>query len=361
MSHQVVPSCLALVLALAPVGAQVTATYSSFGSGCPGTGAGLGAHNVLPASMTTAFGGSDNSIPFTWRPIKYQQVFLGAELASAFTMAGVSLRQDERGPVAHGITVDLEIQVGFTTRTPQTMSTTFATNFDSGAPVVVLPRALVVFPDQPAGPTSPADFFMTIPWPVTFAWSPVAGRNFLIQVTVFGNSFGSQIWGYPLDATGGNTARLYGEPANATTGTIEPGAYGLVMSFRALTQTAVPSLYSTSTPQIGDSFRVRLAQARASTTAFLLLGVSNSSWSSFPLPMDLGWLGAPGCSLLTSIELIQPIGVSASGIGSSTYDLPNDIYLLGAHFYNQWLVTDPTVNSLGYVLSNGGVGMIGNQ
>lgn len=343
-----------------PVLAQVTATYSTFGAGCNGTGTGLAENHVVPAPMAGAFGGSDNSIPFTWSPVTYQQVFLGTDLPTAFTMAGLSLRQNERPPVAHGVTVDLEIQVGFTTRTPQTMSTTFASNYDSGTPVVVLPRAQVVFPDQPTPPTVPSDFFFTIPWVNTFAWAPVAGRNFLIQVTVYGNSNGGSIWGYPLDATGGATARLYGSGAGATTGSLERN-YGLVMGLRALTHTAVPMLYTDSTPQIGDTFRVRLAQARPSSWAAILLGISDTNWAGMSLPMDLGFLGAPGCALLTSVEDVQRINTDARGTGSFSYALPNSIYLLGVRFYNQFLVADPGVNAFGFAVSNGGVGKIGNQ
>jgi hypothetical protein len=340
--------------------AQITATYAPFGTGCPGTGTGLGGNHVVPASMTNAFGGSDNSIPFTWSPVRYQQVFLGSDLPSAFTMAGLSLRQDERGPVAHGVTVDLEIQVGYTTRTPQTMTTTFAANFDSGAPIVVLPRAQIIFPDQPANPTNPAEFFMTIAWATTFAWVPAPSRNFLVQVTVFGNSNGGFPWGYPLDATGGATGRLYGSPASATTGTYEVN-YGLVMGLRALTQTAVPILYSTSTPQIGNTFRVRLAQARPQAPVALCLGASSTSWAGLPLPMDLGWLGGAGCSLLTAIDVVTPVTTNSAGAASFSYVLPNDIYLLRGRFYNQFVITEPTVNVLGLVLSNAGAGVIGNQ
>ncbi len=351
---------LSISTTLCLVAAQQTATYAPFGSGCSGTGTGLGARHVAPAAMANAYGGSDNSIPFTWSPVRYQQVFVGGELPVAFTMAGLALRQNERPPIAHGVTVDLEIQIGFTSRDPQTLSTTFATNFDSGTPVTVLPRSLFVFPDQPAGPTSPDDFFVTIPWPTTFAWTPVAGRNLLIQVTIFGNSNNNGIWGYPLDAAGGPTARVYGSGSGATTGTKEVG-YGLVMGFRALTNTAVPTLYSTSTPQIGDTFRVRISQARASSSALICLGVSDRSFGGAPLPMELGWLGAPGCRLLTSIEDLRAVAISAAGTGSFSYSIPNDIYLLGLRFYNQFLVADPTVNALGFVLSNGGVGTIGNR
>ena len=353
-----------LVLAVASLAgvanAQVTALYSTFGSGCPGTGSGLGANHVVPANMANAYGGSDNSIPFTWSPVRYQQVFLGSDLPTAFTMTGLSLRQDERGPIAHNVTVDLEIRIGFTMRTPQTMSTTFATNFDAGAPVVVLPRSLVLFPDIPGGPTSPADFFMTIPWTATFPWAPAAGRNLLVDVTIFGNSYGNNIWGYPFDATGGATARLYGSPANATTGKLETG-YGLVMGIREFTQTAVPVLHTTNTPQINDTFRVRIAQARPSTTALICLGTSNTYWAGYQLPLDLGFLGAQGCSMLTSVLDAQSVSVSATGTGSFVYSLPNNIYLLGLKFYNQFLVLDPGANAFGFAFSNGGAGVIGNQ
>lgn len=361
MSFPLTARCsLPTVLLSVALSAQVTATWSTFGAGCPGTGTGLGANHVLPAGMAGTFGGSDNSIPFTWTPNRYQQVFDGSALPTPFTMAGLSLRQDDRGPIAHGVTVDLEIRVGYTTRTPTTLGTTFASNFDSGAAVVVLPRAQIVFPDQPANPTDPADFLLTIPWPITFDWVPAAGRNLLIEVAVFGNSNGGSTWGYPLDATWGGTARLYGAGPTAVTGTLESN-YGLVIGIRALTHTAVPTLYSTSTPQINDTFRVRIGQARASSSAVLFLGFSNVSWSGVPLPLDLAWLGAPSCAVLTSVDNVQTVRLDATGAGSHSYALPNSIYLLGLRFYNQALVADPGVNLFGFVATNGGAGLVGNQ
>lgn len=352
---------LAVTLAATAAQAQVNASYTPYGVGCSGTGTGLGGCNPLPAPMATAFGGSDNSIPFTWSPVKYQQVFVGTDLPHAFTMAGLAVRKDERAVAAHGVSVDLEIQVGYTTHGPATMSTTFANNFDAGAPVLVLPRRVVVFPDQPATPPiSPADFYFTIPWPNYFAWVPAPGRNFLVEVTIHGNSNGNGIWGYPLDATGGQTARLYGSPANATTGVLEPN-YGLVMCIRELTNTAVPVLTSLETPQIGNQFPVLLSQARPSSAAALLLGLSDATWNGLSLPFDLGLLGAPGCPLLASGESIQIVPTSAAGTASFTYDIPNNIYILGARVYNQYLVVDPLANNLGLVVSNAAVGVLGNQ
>jgi hypothetical protein len=355
------PRLVALALAAPAALAQFDATYTAYGTGCPGTGSGLGGHNVVPAPYANAFAGSDNSIPFTWSPVRYQQVFAGTDLPRAFTIGGLAVRQNERAPVAHNVTVDLEIKVAYTTRTPSTMNTTFAANFDAGAPVIVLPRTNVTFPDQsPTPPTSPAQFLMTIPWPTQFAWVPTAGTNLLIDVTVFGNSYGNRTWGYPLDAGSGQTARLWGTPANATTGALETG-YGLVLSLVEWTTTAVPTLTSAETPQIGNQFPVTLGQARPNAPALLLFGASNQSWSGLSLPFDLGALGATGCQTLASGELILPVTTRSTGSATITFDIPSNIYILGGRFYNQFAVVDAAANRLGLALSNAAVGVFGNQ
>ncbi|MCC6785488.1 MAG: hypothetical protein IT457_21735 [Planctomycetes bacterium] len=316
--------------------AQVDATFSHFGAGCPGTGTGLGDNHVLPANMATRFG-AGNAIPFSWSPVRFQQVFDGADLPTVMTMAGLSLRQAPSAPISHGYIVDLEIAVGRTTKTAATMSTTFASNFDSGTPIVVVPRAQIVVPDS------------------------APGRHFLVQVTIHGNSYGNSAIGYPWDsASSPSTARLYGSPATATSGTLERNL-GVVMGLRALTHTAVPNLYSDNTPQIGDSFRVRVKQARASSPAMMLLGFSTSSWGSQSLPLELGFLGAPGCSLLTAIDAAQSFSINTGATGNVVYSVPNDFYLLGLHFYQQALILDSGANAFGVALSNGGNAGIGNQ
>ena len=50
-----------------------------------------------------------------------------------------------------------------------------------------------------------------------------------------------------------------------------------------------------------------------------------------------------------------------SGNGSLNLSLPNNIYLLGVRFYNQYLVADPPANRLGFAFTNGGAGIIGNM
>lgn len=340
--------------------AQVTATYGEFGTGCPGTGIGLGNTQIVPAGANTSFG-SGNAIPFGWTPNRYQQVILGAELPTAFTIAAMKLRQPSRGPVAHGFTVDMDIKAGYTTRpTSGQLSTTYASNWDSGAPVQVLTRTQFVFPDQPTVlPTNPAEFFLTIPWTTAFDWVPQPGLNFMLEITIHGNSYGSGTYGYPIDNVSG-TVSQYGTPANATT-SAGVRTFGFALGLVEQSHAAVPRLYSTDTPQIGNNFRVRISQARPAAPEFLVLGFSNTYWNGVPLPLDVTPLGAPGCSILVAPLLVETLVSNASGSSNRELSIPNDIYLLGHRFYNQAFITDPMANTLGFVGTNGGVGLFGNQ
>jgi len=350
---------LAFALTAPLATSQVTATYDTFGAGCPGTGIGLSGRTLLPAAATTSWGGG-NAIPLGWTPNRYQQVFSGTELPNAFTMAGLSLRQPHTGPTAHNFTVDVEIAVGYTTRWGAGLSATFASNWDAGTPVTVLPRTLVYLPDQPAPPPSQLDVLVTIPWAQPFAWVPQPGRNLLVEITVFGNSFGSGIYGYPIDNLGG-TYSLYGTPETATVANSGLRSFGLVMGFDAQTHTAVPRLYSNDTPQIGNTFRVRVDQSAPSTVALLVLGFSDTWWNGIPLPLSLAPFGAPGCSLLVDNAIGSVLVTDSAGTTNLQYTLPNAIYALGSSFYNQAFVFDPAANAFGFVASNAGHGVFGNQ
>jgi len=356
-------SFLALVVSLAALlPAQIQATYDTYGKGCPGTGVGIGNGHIVPGTYATVYASSNNVLGFSNATSKYQQVFSATEFPSAYTMTALGLRWDNQLTRAiDGATFDLELQVGYTTRTPTTLSTTFAANFDSGTPVTVLPRSLVKYPNIPYPvPLDPTNFQLVIPWTTTFAWVPTPGRNLLVQVTQRGNSSGFP-WPYPLDAGySPNTARLYATPDTATTGTLDGFTYGYVMSFFAWTSTAVPVLGSHDQPQIGNTCRIDLLQARASAPAFLLHGVSNFVWSSYPLPLDLGFLGAPLCSLLASADVVLPVTTTAAGKGAFTYSVPMNFAFVGVPFFNQFLVLDPGANPLGLAVTNGGAGVIGN-
>jgi FG-GAP repeat protein len=107
---------------------------------------------------------------------------------------------------------------------------------------------------------------------------------------------------------------------------------------------AAPRIGATRSPRIGTPFRVNLSETIPSTLALLLLGFTDDHWWGVPLPLDLGFVALPGCSLLVSPDF--PVGFTTtafSGKGRTVaeIELPFDPVLVGASLFAQWYVVDP--------------------
>lgn len=114
----------------------------------------------------------------------------------------------------------------------------------------------------------------------------------------------------------------------------------------------IPSAHPSGNPTIGASFNVNLTYARPSTSAFLFLGASNSTWLGIGLPVNLSLFGAPNCFLRVSGDVVASIPVGATGTGGFTLSIPNDTGLVGATVFAQYFVLDPPINTLDLVGSN---------
>ena len=90
----------------------------------------------------------------------------------------------------------------------------------------------------------------------------------------------------------------------------------------------------------------------------LLFGSSNTQWGGVLLPFDLSVLNMPGCALYTSVE--AQIGTTATG-GTASWSLPIGAAGLGASFFNQAVVLDPTANVLGVGMSNAATAVVGRR
>jgi hypothetical protein len=64
--------------------------------------------------------------------------------------------------------------------------------------------------------------------------------------------------------------------------------------------------------------------------ALLYVGASRSSWNTIPLPLDLGFVGAAGCSVLTDPTFGLPLTTNAQGRVSGQLRIPADVGMLGA-------------------------------
>ncbi|MFO1052462.1 MAG: serine hydrolase [Planctomycetota bacterium] len=114
-----------------------------------------------------------------------------------------------------------------------------------------------------------------------------------------------------------------------------------------------PTHSGLGTPDAGQVMTLRVSNGGASTPVIALIGFSNSIWSGTPLPLSLGLLGAPACSLRVSPDVTFNAATSASGIASINLQLPDQTALIGAHLYSQFVVVAPGANGLGLALSNG--------
>jgi hypothetical protein len=97
-----------------------------------------------------------------------------------------------------------------------------------------------------------------------------------------------------------------------------------------------------SLPYVGLPFEQAVVGASpAAAVGVVAFGLSNTAWSGAPLPLDLGVVGAPTCSLLVSLDVSLPMLLSG-GQGAVTWTLPNVPAAIGSSFYTQGVVLDPT-------------------
>jgi hypothetical protein len=118
-------------------------------------------------------------------------------------------------------------------------------------------------------------------------------------------------------------------PAVATPSSVEGGQLLLFrVALRARTEafgTACGlSLASapSSRPVLGGTLTSDVAGIATGAVAFMMVGGSNTSFVGAPLPLELGFLGAPGCFLLQDLALEGAGGLTVTGSGTASYALP---------------------------------------
>ncbi len=113
-----------------------------------------------------------------------------------------------------------------------------------------------------------------------------------------------------------------------------------------------PTMVFGGLPYQGNTtFALRMQNGKPNSVARLVLGLSNTTWSTNKLPLDLGFLGAAGCSLLASIDVMLTVGTDANGEIGIVNTVPVNSKLVGVTLYVQFAVAD-NVNPAGLVTSN---------
>lgn len=110
-------------------------------------------------------------------------------------------------------------------------------------------------------------------------------------------------------------------------------------------------------PELGESLAFRATGVPSGGVSILALGLSNSSSGSASLPLSLGGLGAPGCSLrVDPIHTQLGLAFGTTCAVSIRFAQPA---LLGQRVYSQFLTMAPGANALGLTASNGASVLLG--
>jgi len=89
-------------------------------------------------------------------------------------------------------------------------------------------------------------------------------------------------------------------------------------------------------PWLGDTWTLRAGGAPRPHTAVLLLGGSRTAWGSVQLPLSLGFLGSPQCSLYVSPDVVLPATL-VSFWWTTPVPVPDRPELLGHEIHAQFL------------------------
>ncbi|MBL9079607.1 MAG: discoidin domain-containing protein [Planctomycetes bacterium] len=114
----------------------------------------------------------------------------------------------------------------------------------------------------------------------------------------------------------------------------------------------VPTLGCSPRPALSATLNYSLGSVPAPGIALLAFGLSNTLQAGGPLPANLGIVGAPGCWLLNSLDVLMVAAPVAPGSLAVQLVLPNVPNANGLRMYPQAVVLD-AVNPLGITLSNG--------
>ncbi len=337
-----------------PAGPPQSARVTYFGTGCPGTGRLV---LVVPNKCAHDPGNAYFDPPFANTDTRFMQLYRGSQ-TGGFQAKWIGWRMaSSQSNVQKGCWVNLEVKMGGSNNSPDTIDTNFANNYTLKLPpVTVFTRKMVNLPDLLPGTFDPQKFDVILPLDKPFRFDPAKAPNFFVEVLVGVNSWSHYIY-YWMDGEMSffrpyPVSTLLGFSRNSSSGYRQRG-YGMVTGFGVETAFPLvkPKIHLTE-GWLGLPQRCALAGAAPRVPALLFTGTQNKSWGGISLPFDLAPLGARGCRIFCSALVILPARTGIAGKASFQWLIPRTPGMVGTSIFHQWLVFDPKANSLGLVTSN---------
>lgn len=313
---------------------------------------------VLPASLANAVNpATGNGTSFPWGASPCRTLAMVSAAAAGITQPTFVRHLRFRpsgagnfGPSTYTCSIDLSNP----TNTPATLSPTYDLDHGSNRRRVFDGRFSVpLFSRGATDPRLPIEVELQQP----FLWDPLAHPYLSVDIVVTDRT-GPGIQLETTASRGIDNARLTASSATAVTGTPQQiacvmqiggeTANGLAVNYGAgCPGTNGPPLCTTvGLPSLPNrDFRIRLHAGAGNALALLLVGFHQAS---FPLA------GAPGCSLLHTLELgtFGIVVTDPGGDGSLAFPLGKDPAFDGFPFCTQWLVLDAAANALGLATSD---------
>ena len=274
-----------------------------------------------------------------WEDMREQVLYDGAQIArTRAVITAVAFRRDcDRNKPFQARKVHRRILADHCARIPDAISGTFAQNLGPGA-VKVFESSRVVFPPQPACAAGPAPFAAVFPFSKPFLYERKKG-NLLLDILGKGNPSSWVEW------TADAHAQFYG--TSGMTAPLGPGCKGKAGEYVDLSVSPYPLKLGGS---LSLSFPTNLARPG---TLLAWVGARCDRIGGTPLPLDLAFLGAPGCKLYTSLEILYVLQGSGSGFPGLSLPIPRNPALALAQVYTQAAATAPGANQAGLLFTGG--------
>jgi hypothetical protein len=112
----------------------------------------------------------------------------------------------------------------------------------------------------------------------------------------------------------------------------------------------MPTVRADTWPKPNQPITISLTGAPASTAALFVLGLDHAKWNGLPLPMDMGFMGAPNCRIWNSIQIQAGLATDPSGNSQLKLTVPNGP-TSGTIFGHFW-VLDTQANNAGLITSD---------
>ncbi len=119
----------------------------------------------------------------------------------------------------------------------------------------------------------------------------------------------------------------------------------------------VPGNVATTQPVLGGAATI-VVDKLPLDLGIMALGVSRTVSAIGPLPIDLGFLGMPGCPLRVSFEATATL-FGAANTATLVFPVPSSVSLIGVQLYSQALSFDPLLNAFGFAISDAAVMLVG--